>query len=144
MIAIPKKATTVILLKENESNGFEIFLLKRHEKSSFMGGNFVYPGGRVDPDDGGLEICSFCNGITPEEAHQMFGGSMPPDQSFGHYIAGIRELFVKIFTAFLTESGFMFLTNRRRPPIRMVSRLYLPFPLIQSYPRNSSFVKDLF
>jgi len=93
MIAIPKKATTVILLKENESNGFEIFLLKRHEKSSFMGGNFVYPGGRVDPDDGGLEICSFCNGITPEEAHQMFGGSMPPDQSFGHYIAGIRELF---------------------------------------------------
>ena len=45
-----------------------MFLLKRHEKSSFMGGNFVYPGGRVDREDGSLEICSFSKGITLEEA----------------------------------------------------------------------------
>jgi len=48
MAAIPKKATTVILLREKEPEGFKVSLLKRHEKSSFMGGNFVYPGGRVD------------------------------------------------------------------------------------------------
>ena len=33
-------------LREAESTGMEVFLLKRHEKSSFMGGNYVYPGGR--------------------------------------------------------------------------------------------------
>ena len=93
MAVIPKKATTVILLREKESKGFEVFLLKRHEKSSFMGGNFVYPGGRVDRNDGSLEICSFCKGITPEEAYQIFGGLLPPDESFAHWVAGIRELF---------------------------------------------------
>ena len=93
MAVIPKKATTVILLREKESKGFEVFLLKRHEKSSFMGGNFVYPGGRVDRNDGSLEICSFCQGITPEEPYQIFGGLLPPDESFAHWVAGIRELF---------------------------------------------------
>ena len=55
MAVVPKKAATVILLRNKEPKGFEVFLLKRHEKSSFMGGNFVYPGGRVDQDDGSLE-----------------------------------------------------------------------------------------
>ena len=93
MVSLPKKAATVILLRERKSEGFEVFLLKRHEKSSFMGGNYVYPGGRVDPDDGTLEICSLCKGISTEQAHQMFGGSIPPEESLAHWIAGIRELF---------------------------------------------------
>ncbi len=93
MVAIPKKATTIILLRNKEPEGFELFLLKRHEKSSFMGGNFVYPGGRVDRNDGSLEICPFCRGITHEEAHRIFGGLLSPDESFAHWIAGIRELF---------------------------------------------------
>jgi len=93
MAVIPKKAATIILLREKESKGLEVFLLKRHEKSSFMGGNFVYPGGRVDRNDGSLEICSFCQGIIPEEAYQILGESIPPDESFAHWVAGIRELF---------------------------------------------------
>jgi 8-oxo-dGTP pyrophosphatase MutT (NUDIX family) len=93
MAVIPKKATTVILLREGKPAGFEVFLLKRHEKSSFMGGNFVYPGGRVDRNDGSLETCPFCQGITPEEARQIFGGLLSPDESFAHWVAGVRELF---------------------------------------------------
>jgi 8-oxo-dGTP pyrophosphatase MutT (NUDIX family) len=93
MIAIPKKAATTILLRNKEPQGFEVFLLKRHEKSSFMGGNYVYPGGRVDREDGSLEICSFSKGITLEEARNIFGGATSPEESFAHWIAGIRELF---------------------------------------------------
>jgi len=93
MAVIPKKATTIILLREKKPEGFEVLLLKRHEKSSFMGGNFVYPGGRVDRNDGSSEICSLCKGITLEEAHQILGGLLPPEESFAHWVAGIRELF---------------------------------------------------
>ena len=93
MVAIPKKAATVILLRDQKPEGFEVFLLKRHEKSSFMGGNFVYPGGRVDRDDGSLEICSLSTGVTPENAQAYFGGALTPDESLAHWIAGIRELF---------------------------------------------------
>lgn len=93
MVAIPKNAATIILLKDKEPEGFEVFLLRRHEKSSFMGGNFVYPGGRVDRDDGSLEICSFSKGITFEEAQKILGEKISPEESFAHWIAGIRELF---------------------------------------------------
>jgi len=93
MSVIPKKATTVILLRECDPEGFEAFLLKRHEKSSFMGGNFVYPGGRVDREDGSLELCSYSRGTTFEDAHRMLGRTLSPEESFAHWIAGIRELF---------------------------------------------------
>jgi 8-oxo-dGTP pyrophosphatase MutT (NUDIX family) len=93
MAAIPKRAATVILLRETKPEGFEIFLLKRHEKSSFMGGNFVYPGGKVDREDGSLEICAQCKGVSPEEAHQLFRRAFSPDESLAHWVAAIRELF---------------------------------------------------
>ena len=93
MSAIPKKAATVILLRDRDPEGFDVFLLKRHEKSSFMGGNYVYPGGRVDREDGSLEIVSFSKGITLEEARTILGGALSAEESFAHWIAGIRELF---------------------------------------------------
>jgi len=93
MISVPKKAATTILLRNKEPEGFEVFLLKRHEKSSFMGGNYVYPGGRVDREDGSLEICSFSKGINPDEAQAILGRAISPEESFAHWIAGIRELF---------------------------------------------------
>ena len=93
MAPIPKKAATIILLREKKPKGFEVFLLKRHEKSSFMGGNFVYPGGRVDPNDGSPQMSICCKGMTPEEAQQILGTSISPEESLAHWIAGIRELF---------------------------------------------------
>jgi 8-oxo-dGTP pyrophosphatase MutT (NUDIX family) len=93
MTVVPKKAATVILLRDKEPGGFDVFLLKRHEKSSFMGGNFVYPGGRVDRDDGSLEICSLSKGITLEEAQKILKWTFSPEESFAHWIAAIRELF---------------------------------------------------
>jgi 8-oxo-dGTP pyrophosphatase MutT (NUDIX family) len=93
MTAIPKKAATVILLRESKAKGFEIFLLKRHEKSSFMGGNYVYPGGRVDREDGSFETGSICSGVTSEGAFELFGKTLPPDEALAHWVAGIRELF---------------------------------------------------
>ncbi|MGZ3604578.1 MAG: NUDIX hydrolase [Thermodesulfobacteriota bacterium] len=93
MPVVPKKAATVILLKDKEPYGFQVFLLQRHEKSSFMGGNFVYPGGRVDQGDGSLEVCSFSKGITSEEAQRILGGTVSPEEGLAYWIAAIRELF---------------------------------------------------
>lgn len=103
MVAIPKKAATVILLRDRAPIGVEVFLLKRHEKSSFMGGNFVYPGGRVDREDGSLELYSLTKGMSPEEAHSIFGGTISPGESFAHWIAGIRELFEEAGVLFAYE-----------------------------------------
>lgn len=40
-------ASTVVLLRP----GMDVFLMKRHGKSGFMGGVHVFPGGKVDEDD---------------------------------------------------------------------------------------------
>jgi len=114
MAIIPKNAATVILLRDKEPEGLEVFLLKRHEKSSFMGGNFVYPGGRVDRDDGSLEICSLSKGITFEEAQKILGGITSPKESFAYWIAGIRELFEEagILLAY-DQSGNLFQFKNR-------------------------------
>jgi 8-oxo-dGTP pyrophosphatase MutT (NUDIX family) len=93
MAVIPKKAATVIVLRDKKPEGFDVFLLKRHEKSSFMGGNYVYPGGRVDLNDGSRELCSLSKGMTLEEAQRHLGGAFSPEESFAHWIAAIRELF---------------------------------------------------
>jgi 8-oxo-dGTP pyrophosphatase MutT (NUDIX family) len=93
VIAIPKKAATVILVRDRKPRGFDVFLLRRHAKSSFMGGSYVYPGGRVDRKDGSSEIRSFSKGMTCEEAQQILGETFSPEESFAHWVAAIRELF---------------------------------------------------
>ena len=84
MAATPRDASTVIVLRENNSEGFETFLLKRNEKSAFMGNNYVYPGGVVDTRDSDPRIFPFCKGIPSEEGQKELLPFM---------VAGIRELF---------------------------------------------------
>lgn len=44
------EAATVILLRDGEQ-GLETLMLRRNSKLAFAGGMWVFPGGRVDPDD---------------------------------------------------------------------------------------------
>ncbi len=46
--AIP--AATVILLRDGP-DGIETLMLRRNSKLEFAGGMWVFPGGRVDPED---------------------------------------------------------------------------------------------
>jgi 8-oxo-dGTP pyrophosphatase MutT (NUDIX family) len=55
----PIPAATVILVRPGPVRpGLEVFLLKRHRKASFMSSAFVFPGGKVDPDDGSAEVAA--------------------------------------------------------------------------------------
>jgi len=44
------EAATVVILRDGE-RGVETLLLRRNSKLGFAGGAWVFPGGRVDPDD---------------------------------------------------------------------------------------------
>jgi 8-oxo-dGTP pyrophosphatase MutT (NUDIX family) len=50
VIATPVPAATVMLLRDG-SDGMEVFMIVRHEKSDVHAGALVFPGGRVDPED---------------------------------------------------------------------------------------------
>lgn len=49
----PPVASAAIILVRDAAHGPEVFLLRRHAGSGFMADHFVFPGGRIDPGDGG-------------------------------------------------------------------------------------------
>ena len=108
-VAIPRKATTIILLRDRNAGGFEVFLLKRHEGNVFMGGNFVYPGGKVDKGDADGEIIPYCKGLVPDQAANILGETGSGEESLAYWIAGIRELF--------EEAGILLACDRTGRPL---------------------------
>lgn len=49
---IPRPAATVVVMRDVEGrDGFEVLMVRRHDNVAFMGGAYVFPGGRVDDGD---------------------------------------------------------------------------------------------
>lgn len=85
----PTPAATVVLVRDGQA-GLEVFMLKRHLDSDFVGGAYVFPGGKVDEKD--LEM--------------PLGTTMPDADEFG--VAAVRETF--------EESGVL-LAHRNGVPV---------------------------
>ena len=50
-VAHPSPASTIVLLRAATAGPPEVLLLKRHDRASWLGGAWVFPGGRVDDGD---------------------------------------------------------------------------------------------
>jgi 8-oxo-dGTP pyrophosphatase MutT (NUDIX family) len=57
--ATPVPAATIVLARVIPDDAFEVFLVKRHGRSGFMAGVHVFPGGKVDDDDGAHDLDPF-------------------------------------------------------------------------------------
>lgn len=86
-----KDASTVLLLRPAES--YEIFMVRRHSKSAFLGNMYVFPGGKRDDADSTLEVESFCHGLTAADCAGRLGDDLTPARALGLYVAAIRETF---------------------------------------------------
>lgn len=85
----PKPAATVLLVRDKDSDGIEVFLIERASKTNF-GGAFVFPGGKVDLEDGSESIERICEGPTDEEASITLGTSKG---GLAYWVACIRECY---------------------------------------------------
>jgi 8-oxo-dGTP pyrophosphatase MutT (NUDIX family) len=86
--ANPRPAATVVVLRDSEA-GPEVFMVRRHEGTAFMGGAHVFPGGRVDAADRAADE-RWCDGLA-HAARQMAG--LPADEALAYHVAAARELF---------------------------------------------------
>jgi 8-oxo-dGTP pyrophosphatase MutT (NUDIX family) len=94
MIAAPRDAASVILLRQVPSpGGIEILLVKRHTGSDFAGGMYVFPGGELEESDCSENMAALCAGILPGDAASIIEGGLSPRKALGLYVAGIRETF---------------------------------------------------
>ena len=66
----PRQAATVLLLRDG-TPGLEVYLLRRTPGMPFAGGMTAYPGGGVDPRDGGTDLA--WSGPTPAAWAEAFG-----------------------------------------------------------------------
>jgi 8-oxo-dGTP pyrophosphatase MutT (NUDIX family) len=96
------QAATVILTREHAGK-LQVYLLKRNPKSGFMAGNYVFPGGTVDPEDRQFNI--FKNHIDLELINIIarFGEELSESQIVTYCVTAIRET--------LEEAG-VFLAHR--------------------------------
>jgi 8-oxo-dGTP pyrophosphatase MutT (NUDIX family) len=106
-ILSPRPAATVITLRD-AANGYEILMLRRNLNSDFVGGAYVFPGGRVDDADAGPAAQRRTFGLTDEEASRRLsierGG-------LAYYVACLRELF--------EEAGLLVACDDEGEPVRI-------------------------
>jgi 8-oxo-dGTP pyrophosphatase MutT (NUDIX family) len=113
----PSPAATLALLRDAAS-GVEVLLIQRHARSKFAAGDYVFAGGKVEPDDVPADALQFCHGLAAEKAVARLSGGLAPREALGYWIGAIREAFeeVGILLALGTDGRFVQLTpdNRER------------------------------
>jgi len=88
IVANPRPAATVVVLRDGPA-GPEVFMVRRHEGTAFMGGAHVFPGGRVDAADRDADD-TWCDGLE-HAARQL--ESLPSADALAYHVAAARELF---------------------------------------------------
>jgi 8-oxo-dGTP pyrophosphatase MutT (NUDIX family) len=102
----PRPAATVIVLRDTDT-GPEVFMVRRHDATAFMGGAYVFPGGRVDLGDAASADASWCDGLESAAI-----APLPTVAAVAHRLAATRELF--------EEAGVLLACDAPRHFIAMV------------------------
>src|SRR6202167_874994 len=106
-ILLPRPAATVITVRDGV-NGYEILMLRRNLNSDFVGGAYVFPGGRVDETDAGTRAERLSFGLGDDEASRRLGLDAG---GLAYYVACLRELF--------EEAGLLVVCTRDGAPIHL-------------------------
>ena len=83
-------AATVILVRENQAE-LQVYLLKRHAKSGFMAGNYVFAGGILDPEDREFTVWKDHVDLDPADLSSRLGGGLRAEEILAFGVAAIRE-----------------------------------------------------
>jgi 8-oxo-dGTP pyrophosphatase MutT (NUDIX family) len=71
----------------------EVLLLKRTPRSGFIPGAWVFPGGRVDPDDSSSATLERLDGLSEPQAQARLTPEDGEPPALAYWVAAIRETF---------------------------------------------------
>jgi 8-oxo-dGTP pyrophosphatase MutT (NUDIX family) len=91
---------------ESGSSALEVLMVRRNLQSDFVGGAYVFPGGAVDPLDGGPEAEVLSQGRGDVEASILLGIE---SGGLAYWVAALRETF--------EEAGLLLATRPGGPPL---------------------------
>jgi 8-oxo-dGTP pyrophosphatase MutT (NUDIX family) len=91
---VVRPAATVMLVRDapapDGGSRLEVLMVRRNLRSDFVGGAYVFPGGAVDPLDGGAEAEALCAGRTDAGASALLGLATG---GLAYWVAVVRETF---------------------------------------------------
>ncbi len=90
-----RPAATVMLVRDapepsGDEDCLEVLMVRRNLRSDFVGGAYVFPGGAVDPADGGADAEAACSGRTDAVASALLGIETG---GLAYWVAVLRETF---------------------------------------------------
>jgi len=92
---VPAAAATLVLVRDRAPGAVELLLIQRHRASRFAGGDFVFPGGKVELDDAPEDAARWCAGLDELTAARVLGLSAPR-AALAYWIGAIREAFEEV------------------------------------------------
>ncbi len=95
----PAKAAATVLVVRDSAQGVEVFCVKRHQRSGFLGGAVVFPGGKVDDADAAPAWTTLTNGLHPRSTEL----GLDAQEARAFAVAALRELLEE--AALLTVVG---------------------------------------
>src|SRR5260370_11376772 len=103
--ATPAAAAPLVLLRDRLSGGFDDLLMQRNRAGTFAAGDFVFPGGKVEPADAPANAAAWCAGPDPGEAGRVLGLEHAPPAALAYWIGVIRETFEEVGILLARGSG---------------------------------------
>ena len=112
----PHPAATILLLRDLDpvEPGFEVFMIERSVASKFMGGAYVFPGGRVEDDDG-AEV----RGTDPAAAGALFPNDVSDAAACAFLGAARRELREESLVDLPADTEILPFAHWITPPVEM-------------------------
>jgi 8-oxo-dGTP pyrophosphatase MutT (NUDIX family) len=102
----PKPAATILLVRDAQPSGIEVFVMRRTAKAVFAADMYVYPGGRVDDVDHATELEPYCDGLDDATASRRLGVDKG---GLAYWVAVVRECF--------EEAGVLLAHRRDGAPV---------------------------
>jgi 8-oxo-dGTP pyrophosphatase MutT (NUDIX family) len=88
-----RPAATIMLVRNgahDPESPLEVLMVRRNLRSDFVGGAYVFPGGGVDPADGGPGAERVCSGRSDAPASALLGLS---EGGLAYWVGALRECF---------------------------------------------------
>jgi len=107
--AIPRPAATVMVVR-GQHDGFDVFMVRRHQASSFAADVFVFPGGTIRSDDALAESEAQEVGLRSATLRSILANHDDPfaddaDGGLALWVAALRELFEEAGLLLAEEDG---------------------------------------
>jgi len=86
----PRDSASIMLLQDAPA-GMQVLLLRRHAKASNMAGVYVFPGGKLDPEDQWDDGAPQLDQTRQTLASALAEPGTPPERAAALYVAALRE-----------------------------------------------------